>query len=105
MVRSVCIASIIRVPFIAHISLVDQTWSDIDGFIWSLVELSLGIVSACLPTLRPLFIYVFHGGYPAAPKCQNPDCPSPRRKMFAEDTISDITSTTEHSDNKTSEWV
>ena len=105
MVRSVCVASIVRVPFIAHMSLVDQTWSDIDGFIWSLVELSLGIVSACLPTLRPLFLRVFHGGYPATPKCENSDSPSPRRKMFEEDAISDINSTTDHSDHKTSEWV
>ena len=105
MMGSVFFASIIRVPFIAHISFVDQTWSDIDGFIWSLVELCLGIVSACLPTLRPLFLHVLYGRYPATPKCQSPDCPNPGRKMFAEVAVSEINSRTEDSDTKTSEWV
>lgn len=54
MVLSVCVASIIRVPYIARLSLVDQTWFDVGGFIWSVVELNVAIVSACLPTLRPL---------------------------------------------------
>ena len=60
---SVCIASVIRVPYVAQISLLDPSWSDVYGAIWSIVELNLGIVSACLPTLRPLFLHVFHGGY------------------------------------------
>ena len=62
-VLSVCVASVIRVPYIAQISLLDPSWSDVYGAIWSVVELNLGIVSACLPTLRPLFLHVFHGGY------------------------------------------
>ena len=60
---SVCIASVIRVPYVAQISLLDPSWSDVNGAIWSIVELNVGIVSACLPTLRPLFLHVFHGGY------------------------------------------
>ena len=60
---SVCVASIIRVPYIARMSLLDPSWSDVYGAIWSIVELNLGIVSACLPTLRPLFLHVFRGGY------------------------------------------
>ena len=55
--------SVIRVPAIAHISLTDPSWSDVYGAIWSVVELNVGIVSACLPTLRPLFIYLFEGRY------------------------------------------
>ena len=60
---SVCVASVIRVPYISQTSLLDSSWSDSYGSIWTMVELNLGIVSACLPTLRPLFIHVFHGGY------------------------------------------
>ena len=62
---SVCIASIIRVVYIAHVSLIDQSWSDTGAAIWSIVELSLAIVCACLPTLRPLILYTFYGGYAA----------------------------------------
>lgn len=32
----------------------DLAWSDDDGIIWSMVELNVGIVITCLPTLRPL---------------------------------------------------
>lgn len=47
MVLSVCVASIILIPHLARMSLVDQTWSDVDGFIWSVAELNLAIVSVC----------------------------------------------------------
>lgn len=60
---SVCFASVIRVPYMAKMSLLDPSWSNVYGAMWSIVELNLGIVSACLPTLRPLFLHVFHGGY------------------------------------------
>ena len=85
-VLSVCVASIIRVPYIAQLSLLDPSWSDVYGAIWSIVELSLGIVSACLPTLGPLFLHFFHGGYSSTPPRQ----PAKRRPTGkAEDGLSD----------------
>ncbi|KAM0795174.1 hypothetical protein BDR22DRAFT_894424 [Usnea florida] len=65
-----CVASVIRVPYIARMSLLDPSWSDVYGAIWSIVELNLGILSACLPTLRPLFLHVFRGGYSSTSHCQ-----------------------------------
>lgn len=56
---SACVASIIRVPYIAATSLIDPSWSDTYGAIWSVVELTMGIVCACLPTLRPLYLHLF----------------------------------------------
>lgn len=105
MALSVCVASIIRVPHLARVSLVDQTWSDVDGFIWSVAELNLAIVSACLPTLRPLFLHVFHGGYAASPDCQTPECRRPGRRVSAEDGLSDVASMAGTSDTRTAEWV
>lgn len=32
-----------------------STGSDVDGCVWSVAEVCVGIVGACLPTLRPLF--------------------------------------------------
>ena len=89
--HSVCIASIIRVPYIAHISLVDQSWSDINGLIWSGAELNLAIVSACLPTLRPLFLHVFHGGYKTGASCQSPspDGLRPGERVLMGDEVED----------------
>lgn len=89
---SVCLASIIRVPYISHMSLVDASWSDVYGGIWTVVELNLGIVSACLPTLRPLFLHVFHGGYTAPANRQKlPGKPS----MVAGNESPDVISMTE----------
>ena len=56
---SVCIASIIRAAYVGQISLTDPSWSDALGAMWTVVELSLGVVSACLPTLRPLVVRTF----------------------------------------------
>lgn len=47
--------SIYRVTIIGDLSLGDAPWSDVDPCVWSAVEVCVGIVSACLPTLRPLW--------------------------------------------------
>ena len=36
----------------------DISWAKSDVFIWSSVEPSIGIISGCLPTLRPLLLYI-----------------------------------------------
>ncbi|KAL8679707.1 MAG: hypothetical protein Q9186_004025 [Xanthomendoza sp. 1 TL-2023] len=54
----VCIVSIYRTTIIGKLSLADASWSDIDPCVWSAVEVCVGIVSACLPTLRPLWTAV-----------------------------------------------
>lgn len=41
----------------------DISWNFGRGFIWSSIEPSLGIISACLPTLRPLIRSVFPSGF------------------------------------------
>ncbi|KAL8822808.1 MAG: hypothetical protein Q9191_006466 [Dirinaria sp. TL-2023a] len=50
----VCIVSIWRVPMEAGISLIDASYTDVTGCIWSFIELSVAIICGCLPTLRPL---------------------------------------------------
>lgn len=53
---SVCVASIVRIYYLAvFVKTVDITWLMGPVFIWSSVEPSIGILSACLPNLRPLF--------------------------------------------------
>jgi hypothetical protein len=52
---SVCIAGILRIYFLTFMDKdADLTWNMSQAFIWSSVEPCIGIVSACLPTLRPL---------------------------------------------------
>lgn len=51
----VCVVSIYRVPKMYSISLSDVSWSDVEPCVWSVVEVDVAIVCACLPTFRPLF--------------------------------------------------
>ncbi|KAI9839987.1 MAG: hypothetical protein M1819_000179 [Sarea resinae] len=56
----VCIASILRIYFLTFLTRSeDLTWNLGQSIIWSCVEPCIGIVSACLPTLRPLLRYAF----------------------------------------------
>ncbi|KAJ9288391.1 hypothetical protein DTO021C3_3910 [Paecilomyces variotii] len=50
----VCVATIVRIYSITQLKdTVDITWAIGDAMIWSNVEPCIGIVSACLPTMRP----------------------------------------------------
>ncbi|KAH8425101.1 uncharacterized protein LDX57_002850 [Aspergillus melleus] len=56
----VCIASLVRIYFMTFLkSSVDITWIMGDVFIWSSVEPCVGILCACLPTIRPLLRSAF----------------------------------------------
>ncbi|KAL7619869.1 hypothetical protein AAE478_010415 [Parahypoxylon ruwenzoriense] len=53
---SVCVASIVRIwAFAEFIQAVDLTWVMAHVFLWSSIEPAVGILSACLPSLRPLY--------------------------------------------------
>lgn len=49
--RSVCVASVIRFYYLEQISRNDPTWGNVDSGIWTTVESSIGIISACLPVI------------------------------------------------------
>ncbi|CAJ2503150.1 Uu.00g105440.m01.CDS01 [Anthostomella pinea] len=52
----VCVASVVRIwAFADFASTPDVTWIAAQVFLWSSVEPAFGIVSACLPSFRPLF--------------------------------------------------
>ncbi|MCJ1358338.1 MAG: hypothetical protein MMC33_008337 [Icmadophila ericetorum] len=50
----VCIASIVRIPLLTDLNPLDVTWTVLAAGTWLQVETNLGIVCACLPTMRPL---------------------------------------------------
>ncbi|PTU22027.1 hypothetical protein P175DRAFT_0477858 [Aspergillus ochraceoroseus IBT 24754] len=55
----VCVATLVRIYTITQMKgSVDITWVIGDAMIWSNVEPCIGIVSACLPTLRPLVRHI-----------------------------------------------
>ncbi|KAF1938069.1 hypothetical protein EJ02DRAFT_426064 [Clathrospora elynae] len=57
----VCFASLYRIITIMRlVQSMDISWAKSDVFIWSSVEPSIGIISGCLPTLRPLMIEVIN---------------------------------------------
>ncbi|KAE9363383.1 hypothetical protein N431DRAFT_450160 [Stipitochalara longipes BDJ] len=50
----VCIGSVVRTIYASEASLTDESWDDTKPALWSMIETNLAIVSACLPTYRPL---------------------------------------------------
>jgi len=59
----VCVAGIVRLPFLAELKLYDVTWTIVNAGIWINVECNIGIVSACLPVMGPLLKHI-----PSLPK-------------------------------------
>ncbi|KAK3176192.1 hypothetical protein OEA41_007515 [Lepraria neglecta] len=53
----VCIA-MLRVYFMLSMDPKDLTWTYVGLVVWTVVELNTAIISACLPTLRPLIQYL-----------------------------------------------
>ncbi|KAJ5111427.1 hypothetical protein N7532_001962 [Penicillium argentinense] len=50
----VCVVSILRITSFSFSSLEDATYVSVSPSTWSSIEQSVGIICACLPTLRPL---------------------------------------------------
>ncbi|KAJ5816708.1 hypothetical protein N7447_008941 [Penicillium robsamsonii] len=66
----VCIVSILRIISFESAVVSDPTYTSISPATWSSVEQSMGIICACLPTLRPLFRR-FYGSSRAASSIGN----------------------------------
>ncbi|MCJ1306992.1 hypothetical protein MMC25_000636 [Agyrium rufum] len=49
-----CIASIVRLVFVYQFDEADVTWTSEGLGLWSSIEISIGVISANLPTLRPI---------------------------------------------------
>ncbi|MCJ1454842.1 hypothetical protein MMC28_005195 [Mycoblastus sanguinarius] len=57
----VCIISIIRLAYIRNWGGEDSSYNNVHTTELSLVEVSIGTLSSCLPIYRPLYNYYFHG--------------------------------------------
>lgn len=58
--RSPCVVAMYRIPKLYPASLNrDITWDNVDAAIFSFLELTIAVVAACLPTLRPVLAAVF----------------------------------------------
>ncbi|KAL8950977.1 MAG: hypothetical protein Q9222_003011 [Ikaeria aurantiellina] len=53
------VGSIVRIPFFINLDLNDVSWSVVDSGIWLNVELAIGIISANIALMRPLFLRSF----------------------------------------------
>ncbi|KAK4691009.1 hypothetical protein P7C71_g5907, partial [Lecanoromycetidae sp. Uapishka_2] len=56
----VCCISIVRITTLQDYNPVDPTWNCVSIFLWTTVESSIAIFSACLPTMRPLLGSLMH---------------------------------------------
>lgn len=58
--NSTCIVSIVRLQSLpAAAAAVDVTWDNTEAALWSIIELTVAIIAACLPTLGPLISRFF----------------------------------------------
>ncbi|KAI4183026.1 MAG: hypothetical protein L6R41_005636 [Letrouitia leprolyta] len=53
---TVCVVSIIRLVVLSEVDKSDITWNYVPAACWTAAEPSIAVVSACLPSLRPLFV-------------------------------------------------
>ena len=58
---SVCAVSVVHIKILSNLHEEDVTWNYVDASIWSAAEPSIGVVSASLPSLRPLFVRMIWG--------------------------------------------
>ncbi|KAH8880569.1 hypothetical protein GQ53DRAFT_630003, partial [Thozetella sp. PMI_491] len=55
-----CVISIVRLSTLtAAATATDSSWDNTGAALWSLIELTISIIAACLPTLRPLLARFF----------------------------------------------
>ncbi|KAI9892672.1 MAG: hypothetical protein M1814_001366 [Vezdaea aestivalis] len=47
-----CVASVVRAFHVKDVITADLTYTDVNPEVWSMVEVSIGIITACLPTIR-----------------------------------------------------
>ncbi|KAH8758528.1 hypothetical protein F5882DRAFT_480263 [Hyaloscypha sp. PMI_1271] len=85
----ICVIGIIRLFFLATLKMADVTYSLVDTYVWSSVETSVGVICACLPTLRPLFTKLFpKGGFETrvatAPQLYSTDRHRPHNQLDIE---------------------
>jgi len=54
------VASSIRISALHNVQNIDATYQTIPALHWSVVEVGIGIICACVPTLKPLFRTLLH---------------------------------------------
>ena len=59
----ICIISLQRVLWFKNWDLLDLSYTSVGGDYWSILEPSLGIVNACLPTMQPVLRKLFKNKY------------------------------------------
>jgi hypothetical protein len=79
---STCAISIYRIQTLRIASTTqDPTWDNAGAATWSFLELTVGVLAACLPTLRPIFVKTLRRQFGAAAsdsKSGNPNSAYPR---------------------------
>ena len=64
---SVCGVSIVRAYAVATVSFTDRTYAYASTFIWSAVEVNVGITCGCLPVLQPVVQRIFGKAFGGTP--------------------------------------
>ncbi|KAJ6178544.1 hypothetical protein N7519_009005 [Penicillium mononematosum] len=84
----VCVVSILRIVSFESAALNDPTFTSVGPETWSSVEQSVGIMCACLPTLRPLFRRLY--GPPRTPSERVSSAPDSQNKTSRSSRMSTV---------------
>lgn len=78
----ICVISLQRVLWLKNWDLTDLTYTVTPGACWSTLEPTLGVVNACLPTMRPVLKKVFGKDVFARFKAHRSDSGHRRRWLY-----------------------
>lgn len=55
----VCVASFVRITTLFGFNVEpDPTWVTVNSHIWSMIEVNVGIITVCIPTIKPFFVII-----------------------------------------------
>ena len=60
---SVFVISVVRLVVLSRLEDYDVTWNYVNAAIWSAAEPSMGIIAACIPSLRPMVSLIWKGSH------------------------------------------
>ncbi|KAF2799182.1 hypothetical protein K505DRAFT_295128 [Melanomma pulvis-pyrius CBS 109.77] len=89
----VCVASIVVLvySFFYDTSSLEMPWNITPIIIWATVEVNLAIVSACLPTLRPIFLIIIGQSLPKSPSVNTYNASRSHKKSFSGHRLATLT--------------
>jgi hypothetical protein len=71
---SITVVSIVRLKFLVHFAnSADPTWSQLDTILWSDIEINVGVICVCMPSMRVILVRIFPKAFGSTRNTSNKD--------------------------------